>query len=507
MSSKIYSIELSGLDGHLVEVEVDNRAHGNICFPIVGLPDAAVQEARERVISAVKNSGFFFPRGRVIANLAPGDLKKMGCRYDLVIAIGAIRLTGILKEDFLEETIFLGELALDGNVRPIDGVLVSVEFAKKQGFKKVMLPKANALEGALIPGIEIIPVGHLQEAVQYLNGMLCPLPLKAPTTSVSTDKTVDMSMIRGQGQAKRALEIAAAGGHNLLFNGAPGAGKTLMARALVGILPKMNQEEMMEVTKIYSVAGLLPKDQPLMARRPFRPIHHTASAVSIVGGGNIPKPGEISLAHRGVLFMDEVAEFPPSVLEVLRQPMEDRKITVSRARGTITYPAQFILAAAMNPCPCGYLNMEGNQQCTCAPYQIHRYQKRLSGPLLDRFDIQLNIQPVSFKQLTGKKEGECSAVIRERIEKAARIQRERFEGLGIYKNAEMDNRMIEKFCPLGNECHQLLQQAITHFNLSARGYFRIIKLARSIADLEGAKNIQKSHLSEALQYRTKIFKS
>jgi len=504
MSSKIYSIELSGLDGHLVEIEIDNRPHGKVGFSIVGLPDTACQEARDRVIHAIRNSDFTFPRGRVIANLAPADLKKIGSRYDLAIAIGALRLDGVVSEKHFNETIFLGELALNGVVRPINGVLASVEFAKKKGFSTVIVPKENALEGALIPNIKILPAGCLKEVVEYLSDGICPLPIKPPSTQSSSIVKVDMSVIRGQAQAKRALEIAAAGGHNIIFNGSPGSGKTLMAKAFQGILPKMSHEEMLEVTKIYSVAGLLPKSKSLITERPFRPIHHTASAISIVGGGNVPGPGEISLAHRGVLFMDEIAEFPTNVLEVLRQPMEDRFITISRARGSLTYPAQFILIAAMNPCPCGYLDCENtNKICTCPRWKIERYNKKLSGPLLDRFDIQLNIQPVPHDKLIQSGKSESSETIRKRVERAVTIQEKRFKRNAIQKNSEMDNTLSQKFCPLDDKSQNLLQEAIEQFDLSARAYFRTIKLARTIADLEQSKDIKSSHISEALQYRIK----
>lgn len=503
MSSKIYSIELSGLDGHLVEIEIDNRPHGKVGFSIIGLPDTAVQESSDRVLHAIRNSDYTFPRGRVIANLAPADLKKMGSRYDLAIAIGALRLDEVVTDKHFEETIFLGELALNGTIRPINGVLASVEFAKKKGFSAVVIPKDNALEGALIPNIKIVPVGCLKEAVEYLADGICPLPIKVPSEKRLSIVKVDMSIVKGQSQAKRALEIAAAGGHNVLLNGSPGSGKTLMAKALQGILPKMSHEEMLEVTKIYSVAGLLPKSKALITERPFRPVHHTASAISIVGGGNIPGPGEISLAHRGVLFMDEIAEFPTTVLEVLRQPMEDRFITISRARGSLTYPAQFILIAAMNPCPCGYLNCEStNKICTCPRWKIERYKKKLSGPLLDRFDMQLNIQPVPHDKLIQSNKSETSANVQKRVEKAAAIQLKRFKKFPVQKNSEMDNTLLQKFCPLDAESQKLMEKAIEQFDLSARAYFRTVKLARTIADIEAENNIQKHHIAEALQYRT-----
>ncbi len=503
MSSKVYSVEVSGLDGHLVEIEVDSR-HAMTSFIVVGLPDTAVQEARERVRSSIRNSGFEFPRGKVVVNLAPADLKKVGPRYDLSIAIGIIALSGEFSDDAYKDTVFLGELALNGDLRSTTAVLASVEFAKEKGYKRVILPYSNAAEASLIPDIEVIPIKTLSDAVYYLKGNFTPKSIPKVSLDEKLIVQVDMASIKGQMQAKRALEIAAAGGHNILFNGSPGAGKTLMANALSGILPKMTKEEMLDITKIYSVSGLLPKDKPLITTRPFRPIHHTASAVSIVGGGNIPMPGEITLAHRGVLFMDEVAEFPKNVLEVLRQPMEDSKITVSRARGTITYPAKFIFVAAMNPCPCGYFNVENaKKSCTCSAIQIERYQKKLSGPLLDRIDMHLSIQPVNYGELTDTKLAESSEKVRARVEKAVVLQKNRLSNFGLHYNSEMSTTILKKLCPLSKEVSDMLKIAMEKLSLSARGYYRIIKLARTIADLDGVGNINTSHIAEALQYRNK----
>ena len=504
MPSKVLSIELHGLEGYLVEIEADRR-NSLVAFSIVGLPDAAVQEAKERVKSAIINSDYEFPRGKVVANLAPGDLKKFGPRFDLAIAVSVVALKNRVNLKEFRDMIILGELALDGTTRPITGTLASVEAAKKMGFKKVLLPKENAHEAALIPGIKILPAGNLREAILHLNGKLEALPIRQTHKIEEPVFDLDMAIIRGQAQAKRALEIAAAGGHNLLLTGAPGAGKTLMARALNSILPSMSLDEMLEVSKIYSVAGLLPKNQPLITQRPFRLIHHTASAMSIVGGGNIPGPGEVSLAHRGILFLDEVAEFPRQTLEVLRQPIEDRIITVSRVKGTYTYPCQFTLIGAMNPCPCGYKNAEDSKhECTCKPFDIKKYERRISGPLLDRIDLFINVKPVGHSKLMDGKHEESSAEIRKRIELAVQIQRERFTGAKPKCNAEISNRDIDKFCPIDAKAKTLLSSAVDQMGLSARGYFRILKVSRTIADIGQRDSISSTDVAEALQYRQKL---
>lgn len=507
--AKVHSMTTIGLDSEKIEVEVD-LLNGLPRFTIVGLGDTAVQESRERVRSAIKNSGFAFPIRVIVANLAPADIRKAGPSFDLPIAIGVLIASGqIEKTEIFNKSIFIGELALNGELRHTNGILPITMAASKLGFERIFLPKINAKEASMAGvDIEILGAENLKEVINHLlneNSIKLQEKTDFQTLILEENYEEDFSYIKGQEHAKRALEIAAAGAHNILMNGAPGAGKTLMARAFRTILPKLTREEALEITKIFSVANLLPPEKPLITTRPFRTVHHTASGVSIVGGGRNPHPGEISLAHRGVLFLDELAEFPTQVLEVLRQPIEDKKITVSRAQGSVTFPAQFTLIAAMNPCPCGYYNVpNSDKQCTCASGNIVRYRKKISGPLLDRIDLFVDISPVKFEKLQEKSSGGESIKIREKVQKARDIQNKRFEKENINSNSEMNVKQIEKYCPIDEETENLLKQAMRQFSLSARGFHRVLKCARTIADLENKEKIALAHVAEALQFRPKI---
>lgn len=503
MSSKVYSAALIGLDAQPVEVEAD-IGFGLPSFTIVGLPDTAVQESRDRVRSAIKNSGAIFPEVKITVNLAPADIKKEGPSYDLPIAIAILQAGGQLNFD-AEGKIFVGELALNGKLRHVNGILSIALACQKRKIKTLFVPKINAQEASLIPGIEIIPVESLPELISHLRGEKL-IPKHQPTQNFlkkeEEQSPYDMAYIKGQEHAKRALEIAAAGLHNLLMSGPPGSGKTLLARTIPTILPKMTLDEALEVTKIYSIAGLLPPGKPLILERPFRSPHHTASGVALVGGGTFPRPGEISLSHRGVLFLDELPEFDRKVLENLRQPLEDSVIQISRAQQTLSFPAKFTLVASMNPCPCGFFQSQ-ERECRCTPSEIARYQKKISGPLLDRIDLYIEVPKVKYEKLVAKNETESSKAIQERVQKAREIQEKRFKGLSVTVNSEMGIKEIKKFCKIDEKSQELLKIAVNQMHLSARGFNRVLKLSRTIADLAGKEQIRSEHIAEAIQYRPK----
>ena len=503
MVTKAITATTIGINAYLIEVEVDViNSLPNIS--IVGLPDSAVNEARERVHSAIKNSGFSFPLGRVIVNLAPADIRKEGTNFDLPIAIGILKEQGINIPDDLK-TAFLGELSLDGTLRRINGVLPLVTGLKEYGITTVFVPEENAKEAALVQGIKVFGAKHLGDIVAHYTDT----PISETVVDINkylednafTDYTFDFKDVKGQQKAKKALEIAAAGGHNLLMTGSPGSGKTMMAKCMASILPPLELKEALELTKIYSISGLLSSSEPLMTKRPYRAVHHTASANGIIGGGTNPKPGEITLAHRGVLFLDEMVEFPRQVLEVLRQPLEDGEVVISRSKNSVKYPCNFILLGAMNPCPCGFLG-DKEKQCTCTDAQIQRYRARLSGPLLDRIDLIIEVPRLTTDELINtKSEAQPSSKIRERVIKARKLQAKRYAEDGILTNSELSAEMIKKYCQLDEASQSILKMAAQKYQLSGRKYNRVIKIARTIADLNESENIKTEHITLALQYR------
>lgn len=501
MLAKVSSCAVIGLEGAVVEVEVDT-GRGLPSLTIVGLPDAAVKESGERVRSAIKNSGLAYPGGRVTVNLAPADLRKEGPVYDLPIAVALLIASGQIfpPED---KALIIGELSLDGSVRHVKGILPIASFAREQGFSTLFVPQEDAPEAALIQDVTVIPVDHLASLVGHLRGLSPIPPYQSNINFDEADEppyATDFQEIKGQEHVKRALEVAAAGGHNVLMIGPPGAGKTLLARSMPGILPRLTLEEALDITRIYSIADMLPTDVPLIRHRPFRAPHHTISHAGLVGGGRWPRPGEISLAHRGVLFLDELPEFGSRVLEVMRQPMEDKVVTISRAQGTLTFPANFMLIAAMNPCPCGYFG-DPERECTCSLGMVSKYQKRVSGPLMDRIDIHIEVPRVEYEKLSSDRLGEPSAKIRARVERARERQRQRFAGTHLACNADMGPAEVRQFCRVDAAGQSLLRAAMQQLQMSARAYHRILKLARTIADLAGSERIETVHLAEAIQYR------
>jgi magnesium chelatase family protein len=504
MLATVPSCAVVGLEATPVVVEVDVSQGMAGRMTLVGLPDAAVRESLERVRSALLNSNFYFTTQRLTINLAPADVRKVGPVYDLPIAVGLLMVTGQIWTE-IQDALFMGELSLDGSVRHVSGVLPLARMARDSGMRRIFVPADDAPEAALVPDIEVYPVKSLVQLVEHFRNQspIIPLiPTVAPEpTNSALHYTTDFANIKGQEHAKRALEVAASGGHNVLFSGPPGSGKTLMARALPSILPRMTLDEQLEVTTVYSVADMLPRDTPLVQRRPFRAPHHTISQAGLVGGGNWPRPGEISLAHRGVLFLDELPEFGNKTIEVLRQPLEDKQVTIARAKGSLTFPANFQLISAMNPCPCGYAT-DPVKECTCSPGTIAKYQQRISGPMMDRFDIFLEVPRVEFDKLTSDRLGEPSSAIRARVEGARRIQQGRFEHLrDVNCNGDMGVNELRLYGKLDNESHVLLKSAAQQLHLSARAYHRVLKLARTIADLDGKPVIGAAHIAEALQYR------
>ncbi len=503
MLASIKSSSVAGIDAYIVDVEVD-ISFGLPAFNIVGLPETAVKESRDRVKTAIKNSGYSFPLDRITINLAPANIKKQGTGFDLPVAMGILAASEIISTKYLDKYFFTGELSLDGCVKSVNGILPAALTAKKNNFKGIVVPFDNRIEASIVSGIDVIPIKKLSDIVDFFSGFKRIEPFRRDLSDFLNQAPIydgpDFSEVAGQNSAKRALEIAAAGGHNVCMTGPPGSGKSMLAKRIPSILPELTFDEAVETTKVYSVAGLLKGEMPIISSRPFRSPHHTISGPGLIGGGRNPEPGEVSLAHNGVLFLDELPEFKRNVLEVLRQPMEDKSVTISRIGSSIKFPASFMLIAAMNPCPCGYYG-DSIHECTCSQSQIQRYRSKISGPLLDRIDIHIEVPAVPYDELTGTRKNESSFEIRQRVKAARDIQTERFKGMKIICNAGMNQRHIKKFCKLDQDAASILKKAVDKLGLSARAYTRVIKIARTIADLDKNSEITAHYIAEAIQYR------